>query len=361
MSEEGKERISLTIIRRKGKGHAHAHHGGAWKIAYADFVTAMMAFFLLMWLLGSTTKGEKQGIADFFNTPLSVALNKGSYSGGATSVLDGGGADMTKPQLGDVTHSDAEKSKAQKAAAAEAARAKPSADDMQRLKGLKLKIDALIDKNIKLKPFRNQIRIDITSEGLRIQITDEQNRPMFASGSPVLASYTKDILHEIGLALNDVDNRVSIAGHTDSAPYGGGDKSYSNWELSSERANAARRELIAGGMSEKKVIQVRGLADALPLVKADPAAPMNRRISILVLNHASEESFLKDRGRTDVSTPAEASAVLGASAPPPIRPLQSSRSNVPAATPAESQAALAAPAPGSVGSGGKTPGPSAAG
>ncbi|MGI4856377.1 MAG: flagellar motor protein MotB [Janthinobacterium lividum] len=361
MSEEGKERISLTIIRRKGKSHGHAHHGGAWKIAYADFVTAMMAFFLLMWLLGSTTKGDKQGIADFFNTPLAVALNRGSYSGGATSVLEGGGADMMKPQLGDVSHSDAEKSKAQKAAA-EAARAKPSADDMQRLKGLKLKIDALIDKNIKLKPFRNQIRIDITSEGLRIQITDEQNRPMFASGSPVLAGYTKDILHEIGLALNDVDNRVSIAGHTDSTPYSGGEKGYSNWELSSERANAARRELIAGGMTEKKVIQVRGLADALPLVAADPNAPMNRRISILVLNHASEESFLKDRGRTDVSTPAQASAVLGASAPPPIRPI-SSRAKGPAGenAPADKQAALIRPATGNVASSEKAPAAATAG
>jgi chemotaxis protein MotB len=314
MSDD-KDRVSLTIIRRKSKGDHGGHHGGAWKIAYADFVTAMMAFFLLMWLLGSTTKGEKAGIADYFNTPLRVALTGGAYSGGATSILNGGGADMTKPNIGDVRHDDPVKSKAKPSASIEEQKQR-KADDLRKLSALKQKIEQLIDQNIKLKPFKNQIRLDITSEGLRIQITDAQNRPMFASGSPVLAQYTKSILDEIGVALNDVENRVSIAGHTDSAPYSGGEKGYSNWELSSERANAARRELIAGGMNERKVIQVRGLADALPLDFKDPAAPMNRRISILVLNNESLAAFLRDGGRMDVGNGEEAADMIGASGTP---------------------------------------------
>jgi len=308
MSDD-KERISLTIIRRSSKGGHGAHHGGAWKIAYADFVTAMMAFFLLMWLLGSTTKGEKAGIADFFNQPLRVALNNGSYSGGATSILDGGGKDFTQSQIGDNSHPESDRNK-QKATSS----AQQREEDMKRLRGLKAKIEKLIDQNAKLKPFKNQIRLDITSEGLRIQIMDAQNRPMFPSGSTILAAYTKSILDEIGTALNDVDNKVSIAGHTDSMPYSGGEKGYSNWELSSERANAARRELICGGMQDGKVIQVRGLADALPLDKHDPGAPMNRRISILVLNQDSLAAFLRDGGRTDVSAPGEASAAIGSMA-----------------------------------------------
>ncbi|WP_347556156.1 flagellar motor protein MotB [Robbsia sp. KACC 23696] len=316
MSDD-KDRVSLTIIRRKSKGDHGGHHGGAWKIAYADFVTAMMAFFLLMWLLGSTTKGEKAGIADYFNTPLRVALTGGAYSGGATSILQGGGSDMTKTNIGDVKHDDPVKSKAKPTSPLdEKKQQQTKADDLRKLSALKQKIEQLIDQNIKLKPFKNQIRLDITSEGLRIQITDAQNRPMFASGSSVLAQYTKSILYEIGVALNDVENRVSIAGHTDSAPYSGGEKGYSNWELSSERANAARRELISGGMNERKVIQVRGLADALPLDFKDPAAPMNRRISILVLNHESLAAFLRDGGRTDVGDGEQAADLIGASGTP---------------------------------------------
>lgn len=313
MADDSK-RPSLLVIRRKGKGGHDGHHGGAWKIAYADFVTAMMAFFLLMWLLGSTTKGEKAGIADYFNTPLSVALSGGTYSGGATSVLDGGGQDISRPQIGDVSHNDDT-----------AARQRPKGsdtrpmgkDDTGQLRSLKKKIETLINQNINLRAFSDQIKLDITSEGLRIQIVDSQNRPMFSSGSATLAPYTHEILRQIGVALNDVDNRVSIAGHTDSHPYTGSQTHYSNWELSSERANAARRELIDGGMKTEKVIQVRGLADALPFSPDDPAAPMNRRISIVVLNRQTEAAFMRDRGRTDVNTIDQASAAIvssGASA-----------------------------------------------
>jgi chemotaxis protein MotB len=180
------------------------------------------------------------------------------------------------------------------------ARAAVAVDDMQRLQQLKQKLTALIENTPALRAFKDQIRIAITSEGLRIEIVDSLKRPMFASGSSKLESYVTTILSNIGASLNDVDNRVSIAGHTDAVPYSGNQKGYSNWELSSERANAARRALVAGGMNEGKVLQVRGLADALPLNKEVIDEPTNRRISILVLNKAAELAFFRDGGRTTV-------------------------------------------------------------
>jgi chemotaxis protein MotB len=303
--KNSEERAS-TIVLKRIKKHGHGHHGGAWKIAYADFVTAMMAFFLLMWLLGSTTKADKQGISDYFNTPLTVALTGGSYSGGGSTILPGGGKDITRPAIGDVQNGGKSKRNGAGKTAAQQARE----EDAARLQKLKSKIEALIEQNPKLNAFKSQIKLDITSEGLRIQIIDEQNRPMFPSGSSVLAPYSKAVLDPIGRALNDVENRVSIAGHTDSQAYGGGETGFSNWELSTERASAARRELVAGGMGEKKVLQVRGLADALPLYENDPAQPGNRRISILVLNKQTQDAFFRDGGRIDVSTQTQAAEAV---------------------------------------------------
>ena len=302
---------STVVVRRKKKsGHAGGHHGGAWKIAYADFVTAMMAFFLLMWLLGSTSKYDKQGIEDYFNTPLSAIFGGKDGSGAArTSVIEGGGRDLSSSRPGEATKSQTQplpKSTARAAAAATAA------DDARRLQQLKQKLTALIENTPALRAFKDQIRIDITSEGLRIEIVDSLKRPMFASGSSKLEGYVVIILAQIGASMNDVDNRVSIAGHTDAVPYSGGQAGYSNWELSSERANAARRALIAGGMSEGKILQVRGLGDVLPLNKEVADEPTNRRISILVLNKAAEQAFFADGGRTAVDESQPASAVIPA-------------------------------------------------
>ena len=306
---------AVVIIKRK-KGGAHDdHHGGAWKIAYADFVTAMMAFFLLMWLLGSTSQGDLNGIAEYFNTPLSVAITGGSRSGTANSVLDGGAMSLLKtvPAAANVSP----KTSQDKSSAPDK-RVKQLAEDAKRLTELKTKIETLINLNPKLSPFKNQIKLDMTSEGLRIQIIDAQNRPMFDSGSSTLEPYTKDILDQLGVVLNDVENHVSIAGHTDSLAYTGGANGYSNWELSSERANAARRELINGGMIAQKVLQVRGLSDALPLDPTDPAAPGNRRISIVVLNKQTEEAFFRDGGRTDIANVSQVASAVAASTARPI-------------------------------------------
>ena len=176
------------------------------------------------------------------------------------------------------------------------------------MQSLKSHLDTLIAQNPKLSAFKNQIKIDITSEGLRIQIIDDQNRPMFDKGDAVLKNYTKDILDQIGPTLNAVPNHISIAGHTDALPYRGMVNGYSNWELSSERANAARRQLLEGGMHATKILQIRGLADALPFLKNDPTNPSNRRISIVVLNAQAEANFLRDGQQTAPSPLPETSA-----------------------------------------------------
>ncbi|KIG03620.1 flagellar motor protein MotB [Caballeronia concitans] len=291
-----------VVVRRKKKGGSHGgHHGGAWKIAYADFVTAMMAFFLLMWLLGSTSKYDKEGIEQYFNTPLSALFGNEGGASAHTSIVDGGGKDLSSSRPGE-----ANKSQPQPIPPS-VARASVAAEDLQRLQQLKQKLTALIENTPALRAFKDQIRIAITSEGLRIEIVDSLKRPMFASGSSKLESYVTTILANIGASLNDVDNRVSIAGHTDAVPYSGSQAGYSNWELSSERANAARRALVTGGMKESKVLQVRGLADVLPLNKNVIDEPTNRRISILVLNKAAELAFFRDGGRTtaDQALPAD--------------------------------------------------------
>jgi chemotaxis protein MotB len=267
------------------------HHGGAWKIAYADFVTAMMAFFLLMWLLGSTTKGDLNGISDYFKTPLKVALAGGSGSGDSSSIIKGGGKDLTR-SAGQVKEGEREGTKS--AVDIKAAEAERARREKEYLKGLQQKIEDLIAQSPKLQPFGKQLLLDITTEGLRIQIVDEQSRPMFATGSATLKPYTVQILHELAPILNGVDNHISLAGHTDGASYAFGDKGYSNWELSADRANASRRELIAGGLDEGKIIRIMGLGSAVMLNDADPMDPVNRRVSIIVMNKATETQVKRD-------------------------------------------------------------------
>ena len=299
MSEKDKP----TIVVKRVKKVAGGHHGGAWKIAYADFVTAMMAFFLLMWLLGWTTKGDLEGIAAYFRTPLKVAMQGGSGSGDSSSVIKGGGKDLTR-RTGQVNKGNTEAEK--KSYNLKAAQAELERIEAAKLKDLKSRIEKAIDANPMLKQFKRQLLLDITTEGLRIQIVDEKNRPMFELARAELQPYTKEILHEIGRVLNGVPNRVGLSGHTDATPYASGSKGYSNWELSADRANASRRELIIGGMDEGKVLRVVGLASAVPFDKADPYNPMNRRISIVVMNKRTEDAVTKDGGTVDVADQGDA-------------------------------------------------------
>ncbi|RYE72011.1 MAG: motility protein MotB, partial [Oxalobacteraceae bacterium] len=189
--------------------------------------------------------------------------------------------------------------------------------EADKLKGLKARIEAAIEANPTLKQFRKQLLMDITTEGLRIQIVDAQNRPMFASAKAELQPYTREILHEIGRVLNDMPNKISLSGHTDATPYSTGDKGYSNWELSSDRANASRRELIAGGMEDNKIVRVVGLSSAVLMDSQNPNNPINRRISIIVMNKKAEETAARDGGSTiNISEEKQAEPVLNGTAVP---------------------------------------------
>ncbi|WP_370264487.1 flagellar motor protein MotB [Limnobacter sp.] len=291
---KSEEERPIIVVKKIKKG-GHGHHGGAWKIAYADFVTAMMAFFLLMWLLGSTSEGDLKGISDYFNSPLKVALMGGPGSGTATSVIDAGGTDLAR-QVGQIKAGSNSEAKTNynmnninnnninsNSPAFEQAEA-------SRLVELKGEIEGLIEASELMKQFKNQILLDITSEGLRIQIVDERNRPMFDSGSAVLKDYMRDILRNITKMLLQVPNKISLSGHTDATPYSSGVKGYSNWELSAERANASRREMTAAGMPDSKMLRVVGLASSLPFEEKDPYAAVNRRIAIVVMNKRSEDA-----------------------------------------------------------------------
>ncbi|MDO8346549.1 MAG: flagellar motor protein MotB [Rugosibacter sp.] len=294
MSDDSQRPIVVKKIKKGGAGT----HGGAWKIAYADFVTAMMAFFLLMWLLGSTAQGDLQGIADYFQNPLKVSLAGGSGSGDSSSVIQGGGKDLTASH-GQVKAGDVEAPK--KTINLQKLKAEFEKAEQAKLAGLKGELETLIDASPTLKQFKNQLLLDLTSEGLRIQIVDEKNRPMFDSASSEVKPYTRVILREIGKTLNKVENHISLSGHTDAQPFAGGGRDFSNWELSTNRANASRRELVAGGMRDDKVIRVVGMASTVLFSKQEPYSPINRRISIVIMNKRTEEAILADGKASEVS------------------------------------------------------------
>jgi len=304
MADDSQRPIVIKRIKKISGGA----HGGAWKIAYADFVTAMMAFFLLMWLLGSTSKAKLEGIALYFQTPLKVALAGGSGSGDSSSIIKGGGTDLTR-SVGQVKNGEVE---SKRAINLDASRTKKQQEQQEavRLQDIKAKLDKAVASNPKMQQFKKQMKIDMTSEGLRIQIIDDKNRPMFDSGGAVMKAYTRDILREVGKTLNEVPNRISLSGHTDAVPYAGGDAGYSNWELSADRANASRRELVAGGLEDGKVLRVVGLGSAIPFDKDDPNAPVNRRISIIVMNKKAEEAITKESRQIEASTAQEVAEKL---------------------------------------------------
>lgn len=275
---------NIIVVRRKGK-RGKERHGGSWKIAYADFMTAMMAFFLVMWILTLIPKEELKEVADYFRMPLLEAVSGGMRAEHSTSVIPGG-----EPSI--IPNPNA---------AAGGVENDGHTRDISRLEDLKFELETLIQSDPNLREFHPQLLLDMTQDGLRIQIIDKQNRPMFAMGSASVQSYMRTILRALSGLLNEMPNRLQIAGYTDSFQYASGEREYSNWELSADRANAARKELVAGGLAEDKIKQILGLSSTVSLIKDNPAAAVNRRISITVLSRQAEERIdaQNESGRTN--------------------------------------------------------------
>lgn len=267
------------IIRRKKV--VHAHHGGAWKIALADFMTALMALFLVMWILSMADDEQRQSVAEYFRTPLAVAMVGGDRDNSASSAIQGGGPDTI--------HSDGERARIDYRM-----QTRP-ADVRRHFQNIQRQIERAIQADPVLRQLEAQMRLDLTREGLRIQMMDTEQRPMFEIGSPTVAPYMGRLLRTVAPILNSVDNALTISGHTDSIPYAGGYVGYSNWELSSDRANASRRELIAGGLDPEKLLSISGVADRIPFEGASPRDPMNRRITLILHTEQSAE-FIRRQG-----------------------------------------------------------------
>ena len=344
-----------VIIRRVKKVQGGGHHGGAWKVAFADFVTAMMAFFLVLWLMAATTKEQRAAISEYFRNPSPLSGKSPAPSpgmngpgGASTSMIKlGGTADMAKGQKDEMGR------KRDNAADTDVdSRAK----DKKRLEALMQDLKEAIDKSQALEPFKDQLLLDLTPDGLRIQIVDKQNRPMFDIGRDQLKPYTVDILRELSSFINQVPNHISITGHTDTTAYSS-DAGYTNWELSADRANAARRALVGGGMADAKVTRVVGLSSSVLFDKTNPQNPINRRISIVVMTQDAEQAALagSDQG-----------VALG-------KPIPDADTHVPdlsgaaatgtatVGTPAAAGSSTMAPAPAAAGTATPVPAPAAAG
>lgn len=275
------EQQTRVIFRKKKSGSGHGGQHGAWKIAYADFVTAMMALFIVLWLIGRSTPVQLQAIADYFRTPLSGM--SGSKISNSDSPIPGGGDDITKSD-GDqrLTRIDV-----------------PVSENQQLIEVGRKVIEAFkLDPRLR-KLARNLI-IELTDMGLRIQILANNNQPMFDVGSAKIRPDMQEILLALAPILNSLPNKLTISGHTDEQKYVAGDRGYSNWELSADRANASRRELIKGGFDSKKVLRVIGLADTVGLNNPKFSKEANRRISILVLNKEAKEYIERENTMTGI-------------------------------------------------------------
>lgn len=246
---------SVRIITKKKSGHGDSHHGGSWKIAYADFMTAMMALFLVMWLISKASPQELQGIAEYFRTPLILGQNGGKNLSDSESPIPGGGDDVIK-KLGEETNTLSNQSLTES-----------ESKQLEKLELIKTaqKIYEVFEIDPRLKKLAANLIIELTELGLRIQILATDDNPMFEVGSAVIHSDMQHILHALAPILNSLPNKMTLSGHTDERQYVTGDRGYSNWELSADRANSSRRELIAGGLDSGKIIRIIALADTVSL------------------------------------------------------------------------------------------------
>jgi chemotaxis protein MotB len=325
MASPEKNARPIIIVKRRKKG-GDEHHGGAWKVAYADFVTAMMAFFLVMWLVTAVSKEQRAAIFEYFKNPsmetgksVKAAPGQIGPGGASTSPINlGGGLDALRTRaakVADIGATAAMMRREQEQTDADA-REQVAEAEHKKLETLMEELKEAVSKSQALEPFKDQLLLDITPEGIRIQIVDAQNRPMFDVGSARLRDYTQSILRELAPYLSSVPNRISITGHTDARPYPGAG-GYSNWELSADRANAARRALVGSGLPDEKIARVVGLSSSVLFDRNDPQSPINRRISIVIMTKQAEADALK----TDVAnaTPApSAEPVVSAPVSPPL-------------------------------------------
>lgn len=273
------------IVKRK-KRVAGGHHGGSWKVAFADFATAMMAFFLVLWLTSTASPEQLRAVEGYFRDPV------GFTEGGSPNPVDlEGSASVVKETAQDQAPNQIQLKDEQVDQLADTL-------EQRRMKELFQELKQRIEQSETLQKFKDQLLIDITDEGLRIQIVDRSGRPMFDSGSAELKYYSQDILFELAKTLGSVSNKLSITGHTDATPYNGR-PGYTNWELSADRANTARRALVAGGVRSGQIARVVGLADSVLFDKNDPLAPVNRRISIIVLNKKTADGIQEKASGSD--------------------------------------------------------------
>lgn len=311
------------IIVKRVKRYAAGHHGGSWKIAFADFATAMMAFFLVLWLLSSATPEQKKAISGYFQDPVGFTESASPY------VIDLGGTPTPAPdktlnpeakdaQAVDDSQADVEP--------VDAARVETLAEQIERerLELLLQELQNKVNENPQLQRFKDQILFEITQDGLRIQIMDAANRPMFDLGSARLQPYFEDILLAMSDTIKAVPNKISVSGHTDAKPFvGRGD--FGNWELSAERANAARRTLVAGGYPNEQVARVVGYASSALFDRKDPLNPVNRRIDIIVLTKKAQRAIEgeQDAEPKDAAQGPDAAPVVPAEgAPAPAAPAE---------------------------------------
>jgi len=283
------------IVIKKKSGHG-GHHGGAWKVAYADFVTAMMSLFIVLWLMGSSEK-VKKAVAGYFNDPKGTANLLGTTTAG-------NGVAVT-------TESD---------------------QNMQKLEDLKQKLEQEIKNRKDLERLIKQIEITITSEGLRIELIEDKNGTFYQSGSAHLSPSGQELLSLLAAELKTLPNQLLIEGHTDAAQYST-DANYSNWELSADRANAARRLLQQDGVRADQVSQVRGYADQFLRVKSNPYDPSNRRITIMVKNQDGSAPPQFAHAKVVDAAPAAASPPVPLPAKPQTPPPPSSAPAKPAPAP----------------------------
>lgn len=281
------------IIIKRVKKAKHEDHGGAWKVAMADFAIAMMALFIVLWLTNSSNEEERQAIAGYFQDPQAYEDGKRVPS---AYVIDLGGTPTTADNTAISETLDPEKM-----LQAEEIESLAEAIERKRLEQLKAEIEAKIEASPTLSPFKDQMTIDITTEGLRIQIVDQTKRPMFNAGSATLKYYSEDILYELAPMLMTVDNRLSITGHTDADAYASQNPEDDvNWELSARRANSARRALMEAGIEKSQIAQILGMGDTAPLDVKNPESDINRRIAIVLLNKKAQAGIESRTGGASV-------------------------------------------------------------